>query len=69
MNIQVNLKTNNVWDVESRVREVSEIREWIAELVDWDDTLYSIRFHSSGNRMVVWFEHDEHALLFKLRWA
>jgi hypothetical protein len=68
MNIQITLKTNDIWDVESRVNEVTEIREWIEELVEWDRDLYQIRFHSSGQRMVVWFEHDKHAMLFMLRW-
>jgi hypothetical protein len=69
MNIQITLKTNDIWDITSRVNEIAEIREYICELVEWDDTLFDIRYHSSGRKMIVWFEQDEHALLFKLRWG
>lgn len=69
MNIQISLRTTDMWDVDSRLKEIQDIKEWINELVEWDETLYSMRFHYSGQRMVVWFEHDEHAMLFKLRWA
>jgi hypothetical protein len=69
MNIQITLKTTDHWDVESRLNEVTAIREWIEELVEWNQDLYQIRFHSSGHRMIVWFEHDKHAMLFKLRWS
>jgi hypothetical protein len=69
MNVQISLKTNDHWDVDSRVNEIAEIRDWIDELVGWEPGAYSMRFHSSGQRMIVWFEHDEHAMFFKLRWA
>jgi len=68
MNVQITLKTTNHWDVESRVEEVTKIREWVEELVEWDSDLFQIRFHSSGQKMIVWFEHDEHAMFFKLKW-
>ena len=68
MNVQITLKAD-VFDVESKLVEVQSIRDWIDELVEWDISLYEIRYHMSGKKMIVWFEHDEHALLFKLRYG
>lgn len=68
MNVQISIKSS-ILDINGRIRELSSIRDWINELVEWDETLYEIRFHSSGQKMIVWFEHNEHALLFKLKWS
>jgi len=68
MNIQITLKAD-VFDSEHRLNEIVSIREWIDELVEWDNSLYEIRYHMSGKKMIVWFEEDEHALLFKLRYG
>lgn len=68
MNVHIQLKSS-LLDINTRIGEIQDIRDWINELVCWDDSLYEIRFHSSGQRMIVWFEHDEHAAMFVLRWA
>ena len=68
MNIQIGVKAG-AFDIQQRLDEINSIREWIGELVEWDDTLYKISFHSSGQKIIVWFEKDEHALLFKLRFG
>lgn len=67
-NIYVPLKTN-VLDVDSRVNEVHEIRNWALELVNQDTSLFNIKFQASGKNLIVWFEHDEHAAAFALRWV
>ena len=68
MNIQISLKSD-VFDLSERLDEVQDIRDWINELVLWDKTLYQLSFHSSGEKMIAWFEHDEHATLFALKYA
>lgn len=68
MNVSIKLKTRNIFDIDHRVAEVAAIREWILELVEWDDTKFEMRYHSSGERLVVWFDEDRHAMLFKLKW-
>lgn len=70
MNIHIDLKPilKDLLDVEYRVTRLREIRDWIDELVEWDTSLYEIKYHSSGQKMIVWFEHEEHAMLFKIRW-
>ena len=69
MNIQIDLKINDLFDVEGRLARLQEIKDWIDELVEWDANLYEIRYHSSGQKMIVWFENVEHAMLFKLVWS
>ena len=69
MNVRIKLRTRNIFDVESRLIEVEEIREWIRELVEWDDDKFSIKFSHEGCVMVVWFDDPEHAIMCKLRWS
>lgn len=68
MNVQITLKAD-VFDSQQRLDEIISIREWICELVEWKEGLFEIRYHMSGKKMIVWFEEDEHALLFKLRYG
>ncbi len=67
-NIFVPLKTD-IWDVHSRVIEVNEIRDWAMELVNGDSGLFNIKFQSAGQNLIVWFEHDEHATAFALKYS
>lgn len=69
MQVQIKLKTKDIWDIESRVTEIQEMKEWIDELVEWDKSKYSFNFHASGAKLVIWFEEQEHAIMCKLRWA
>jgi hypothetical protein len=67
--VRIRLLTNNIWDIDSRVDEVREIREWVCEQCEWDPDLFEIKIHSMGNVMDVWFENIEDALMCQLRWA
>jgi len=69
MQVQIKLKTKDIWDIESRVAEIQDLKEWIDELVEWDSTKYAIHFHASGAKIIIVFEEQEHAILCKLRWA
>ena len=69
MIVYVRLKTNDIFSVDNRLAEVREMKEWLDELVEWDKSKYSLTFHSSGARLVIWFEEDEHAIMCKLRWS
>ena len=68
MNVQITLKSN-VLEISDRIAEIHNIRDWINELVYWDEDMYQIRFHSSGEKMIVWFEEEQHATAFALRWV
>jgi len=67
--VSIRLRTNNIWDVGSRVNEVREIREWVCEQCSWNQDLFEIKLHSQGAVMDVWFEDEQDALMCKLRWA
>lgn len=64
--IRYKLKTHNTFNVEARISEVESIREWLNTLVNGDTSLYKLSFHSSGQRMNIWFEHDKDAMMFAL---
>lgn len=67
MIVEIDL-TSKVYPFITFLQEVVNIREWIDEMVEWDTNKYTIRF-ASKRTMIVWFEEDQHALFFKLRWA
>lgn len=68
-NVKIPLRTSKIWDsVEDRVNEVSEIREWILELVRWDENLFSIKYLATRDSLTVWFKHEEHANWCAMRW-
>lgn len=68
MNVQIDLKSSS-FNLAGRIEEVMAIREWITELVCWDESLFKISFHSSKSAVIVWFENDEHATMCALRWS
>ena len=69
MIVQVALKTTNIFDVAARVAEVFEIRNWAEELVGGDKEMFEFTYSASSGKLNVWFENEEHATLFALRWA
>lgn len=68
MIVQIKLKTSNIYEITERINELTEIRIWLDDLVGHDSSLYNMKIHSMSNTLRVWFEHDEHATLFSLRW-
>ena len=69
MRVNVKLKTQDIFDINSRIEEVEEIRNWIMNLVSYNENMFSIHFHSDGQQLGVWFEEDEHAVVFMLKWG
>jgi hypothetical protein len=69
MIVYVKLQTKDIFNIESRIEEIQEMKDWIDELVDWDSSKYSFNFRSSGAKIFIWFEEPEHAIMCKLRWA
>ena len=67
--VSIKLRTNNIWDIESRVEEVSVIREWVGKQCLWDPDLFEIKIHSSARRMDIWFEDEQDAVLCALKWT
>lgn len=70
MNIRYQLKTPaKTHSLESRLDEMGKIRDWILELVDWDLSQFYIRYSSNNEQLIVWFEQDQHAVSFALKWC
>lgn len=65
--VKIQLKTKDIWDVELRVREVSEIRDWVTEYVGWDQDRFEIQL--STGCIYVWFENEQDAVMCALRWS
>ena len=66
--VRIKLRTNYIWDIDSRVHEVREIRDWVGEQCGWDPHRFDIRIHSSGSIMDVWFENEKDAIMCALKW-
>ena len=69
MIVQYTTKTNP-WrdDFETRFIEINQIRSWLDEQTEWQPERYQITNHHSGQKLVVWFEREEDATMFILRW-
>lgn len=67
--VRIKLRTNDIWDIDSRVNEVREIRDWIGNQCHWDPDLFEVKIHSMGATMDVWFEEERHAVACALKWV
>lgn len=66
--VTVPLTNNDIFDLQSRIEEVHIIREWVCELVGWDETKFKIRYLGSSDSLNIWFDDEKHAMLCALRW-
>lgn len=69
MIVQYTMKSD-FWrdDFETRFTEINQIRSWLDEQTEWQPERYHITHHSSGQKLAVWFELEEDATMFILRW-
>ena len=67
--VRIKLRTNNIWDLYSRIREVQEIRDWVNEQCGWIEDRFEIKIHQQGSTMDIWFEDPEDAVMCSLRWS
>lgn len=67
--VNIKLSTTDIFDVESRLIEINQLRSWLDELTEWQPEEYSMTFHASGSRVIVWFRNQDDALMCKLRWG
>ena len=66
--VRIRLKSNYLWNVESRVNEIREIRDWVNEQCGWTEDRFEVHIHSSGSIMDIWFENEKDAIMCALRW-
>ena len=64
----VPLKTNNIFDTQTRLDEVKTIMEWVNELVEWDKSRFEVSYSSQGNGLTIWFRDEQDAVFCQLRW-
>lgn len=67
--VRIQLRTNNIWDVRSRVEEIRDIRDWVNEQCGWQKDRFEIKIHSQGATMDIWFEEESHAVACALKWV
>jgi hypothetical protein len=65
----VKLPDGNIYDITTRLEEIHMIRQWINELVGYDETKFEMRYMSSGDCIKIWFDDEKHAMLCTLRWG
>jgi hypothetical protein len=62
-----NLTLNNLFELSSMREDFyHDVKEWLAELTEWK-TNYSMNI--LGDRIEIWFENEDYALMFTLRWS
>lgn len=64
--VNIKLKTKDVFDIESRLAEINQLRTWLDEITEWQPDGYTMKFHSSGQRIMIWFKDQEAAIICKL---
>ncbi len=67
--VKIKLQTKDVYNIDSRLKEIAVLRAWLDEVTEWQEGMYSLRFHSSGQCITAWFKDKEHALLCALKWS
>lgn len=67
--VRIKLRTTDIWDLQSRVDEIREIRDWVNEQCGWVEDRFEIKIHQQGSTMDVWFEEHEDAVMCSLRWS
>lgn len=67
--VRIRLKSNHLWDVQPRVEEISEIRDWVKQQCGWAEDRFEVKIHSSGSIMDIWFEDEKDAVMCALRWS
>ena len=65
----VTLKSIDVWDTESRVNEIWKIRDWLDELVKWQEGMYHVQYLTTKSQLLIWFKEERHATMCSLRWS
>lgn len=66
--VQLKFKAG-LYNSEARLQQLNEIRAWLDELTEWQPDMYSLRFHSSGTIIDIWFLEENHAIMCALKWV
>lgn len=68
-NARITLHTDDIFNIEARMAEVLEIKEWLDAQVSWQSDQYELKFLASCQTLDVWFKDEKHATMCKLRWS
>ena len=66
---RITLKTRDIFNIDARIAEIAEIREWLDEQVNWQLGQYELKFLPSSHALDVWFKDKRHATMCNLRWS
>ncbi len=67
--VKLPLKHADIFDIQGAVEEIHILRDWLDALVGWQPNMYSMKIHSQGRVVDIWFLEERHALLCTLRWV
>ena len=67
--VKIKLQTTNIWDLNSRIVEVSTIGKWVQKQCNWDEERFEIKVHSMASVLDIWFEDEQDAMMCALRWG
>jgi hypothetical protein len=65
---RITLQTRDIFNIDQRIAEVGEIKDWLDAQVNWQPDQYELKFLASCNAIDVWFTDERHATMCKLRW-
>lgn len=68
-NARITLHTNDIFNIDARMAEVVEIKEWLDAQVNWQPDQYELKFLAHSNALNIWFKDEKHATMCKLRWS
>lgn len=63
------LQTYDIYDIETRVKEIHTIKEWLDELVEWQEDQYSWHVSVTSGKIHVWLKQEKHATMCILKWS
>ena len=66
--VSITLHHRDIWDPQGRMIEVTRIRSWLDELVEWQPNQYQIQPLLSTHRLNVWFRHEQHAVACAIKY-
>jgi hypothetical protein len=66
--VKISLRTT-IFDLQGRMHEIDEMREWVNVLVNWEYSQYLYNVITVTNEVYFWFKQEKHAMMCALRWA
>jgi len=67
--VSIQLNTTDIYDIDARVNEIRDLKDWVDQLVEWQPNQYSFNMIYAVSILDVWFKEEKHAVMCILRWT